>query len=125
MKLLGTLYKATACTHDAGKIEWAVTLDAGHDIYRGHFPGNPITPGVVMLQMVRELLQEHIGAALALDAASNIKYAQVLTPACSPVNITVDRIKQDDGAISCRAAFTSPATGDAFARMSLIFNIVK
>lgn len=38
-------------THvDDLKIEGRYRFDASHDFYRGHFPGQPVTPGVILLE---------------------------------------------------------------------------
>lgn len=38
------------------RFTFRVRLDAAHPIYAGHFPGNPVLPGVCTLQIVRECL---------------------------------------------------------------------
>ena len=37
-----------------GHYAFRVRLDASHPVYRGHFPGHPVLPGVCTLQLVRE-----------------------------------------------------------------------
>ena len=39
-----------------GHYAFRVRLDASHPVYRGHFPGHPVLPGVCTLQLVRECL---------------------------------------------------------------------
>ena len=41
-------------------IEAKIELNASHQIFDGHFPNNPITPGVIQLQIVKELLEFHL-----------------------------------------------------------------
>ena len=36
-----------------GHYAFRVRLDASHPVYRGHFPGHPVLPGVCTLQLVR------------------------------------------------------------------------
>ncbi|MDQ2972219.1 MAG: hydroxymyristoyl-ACP dehydratase [Rhodanobacteraceae bacterium] len=44
-------------------------IDAAHPTLPGHFPGNPIVPGVVLLQRVAAALSQWRGArVVALDA---------------------------------------------------------
>ena len=33
-----------------------IVFNAAHDIFKGHFPGQPVVPGVCMMEMVKELL---------------------------------------------------------------------
>ena len=36
-----------------GHYAFRVRLDASHQVFRGHFPGHPMLPGVCTLQLVR------------------------------------------------------------------------
>ena len=55
-------------------------------VYRGHFPGYPITPGVCMVQIALELIGEmayqvgHDGKGVRLVAAKNIKFTSPVFP---------------------------------------------
>ncbi len=64
---------------DGGFEEW-VKLNPSHVIYQVHFPGNPITPGVCILQMCQELLAVQYGKTLRMKSAKNIKFLNVLNP---------------------------------------------
>ena len=44
-----------------GHYAFRVRLDASHPVYRGHFPGHPVLPGVCTLQLVRECLHRGTG----------------------------------------------------------------
>jgi 3-hydroxyacyl-[acyl-carrier-protein] dehydratase len=55
-----------------------VLLNVSHEIYKVHFPGNPVTPGVCLLQIALELLNLKFQRKLRLVSARNIKYLKVL-----------------------------------------------
>lgn len=57
-----------------------VILNPGHFVYDAHFPGNPVTPGVYLLQMCKEILSEHMNKNLAMRWVKNVKFLQVLNP---------------------------------------------
>jgi 3-hydroxyacyl-[acyl-carrier-protein] dehydratase len=57
-----------------------ITLDAGHRIFDGHFPGQPVVPGVCMMQIVRELVEQSVGAPLQITTADNMKFLSILNP---------------------------------------------
>ena len=38
-----------------------LTLNAEHPIFKGHFPNNPVTPGVCMMQIVKNLTVQITG----------------------------------------------------------------
>lgn len=56
----------------------ALRIDAAHPALAGHFPGNPVVPGVVLLERVAAALRAWRGERVAkLDA----KFVQPLLPA--------------------------------------------
>lgn len=57
-----------------------IFLDPGHPIFDGHFPGNPITPGSVMVQIIKELVRDQLGRDLRLATARSIKFLDILVP---------------------------------------------
>ena len=41
---------------------WAeLYINATHKIFEGHFPNQPVVPGVCMMQMIKEILEQVIG----------------------------------------------------------------
>ena len=61
-----------------------ILLNKDHDIFKGHFPGNPVTPGVCMMQIIKELTEEFIGRKLFLKTASNVKFMAIINPFETP-----------------------------------------
>lgn len=61
-----------------------ISLNKDHDIFKGHFPGNPVTPGVCMMQIIKELTEEFIGSKLFLKTASNVKFMAIINPFETP-----------------------------------------
>ncbi|WP_084111121.1 3-hydroxyacyl-ACP dehydratase [Chryseobacterium taiwanense] len=61
-----------------------INLNKDHDIFKGHFPGNPVTPGVCMMQIVKELTEEFTGKKLFLKTASNVKFMAIINPFETP-----------------------------------------
>ena len=55
-----------------------ISLNKDHEIFKGHFPGNPVTPGVCMMQIVKELTEEFTGKKLFLKSASNVKFMAII-----------------------------------------------
>ena len=51
MTLKDNFYTICNATHDADNHVFEVKLNANHEIYAAHFPGNAITPGAWTLQM--------------------------------------------------------------------------
>ena len=76
--LQGILYE-TIVVDAAGA---TVRLLPESPVYRGHFPGYPITPGVCLVEIALELMEEMAGQAgkVRLVAAKNIKFTSPVLP---------------------------------------------
>lgn len=61
-----------------------LTLNARHEVFKGHFPGNPVTPGVGMMQIIKELTEEITEKKLFLTNASNVKFMALINPEVTP-----------------------------------------
>ena len=57
-----------------------VNLNAEHIIFKAHFPNNPITPGVCLLQITKELLEQHLHQKLFAKRIKNLKFLQPISP---------------------------------------------
>ena len=55
-------------------------LNAGHKIFDGHFPGKPVVPGVCLLQIVKESLENIIEKKTNLLKADEIKFLSIINP---------------------------------------------
>ena len=75
-----------------------VRLNANHDIFKGHFPQIPIVPGVCMMQMVKELLEDKTKTTLQLQSCANLKFLSVINPLENPeVQIDIKFSKVENG----------------------------
>lgn len=83
--LLKDFYSVQSLENTEGQKYTAhITLNAAHDVFKGHFPGNPVTPGVCMMQIIKELTQEITSASLTMKNASNIKFMALINPEETP-----------------------------------------
>ena len=76
--LQGILYE-TIAVDTAGA---TVRLLPESPVFKGHFPGYPITPGVCLVEIALELMEEMAGQAgkVRLVAAKNIKFTSPVLP---------------------------------------------
>lgn len=61
-------------------IEAEVRLNSNHEVFKGHFPGQPVLPGACMVQMLRAILEQAMQCEFKLSKASNIKFLSVVVP---------------------------------------------
>ncbi len=57
-----------------------IRTEADSRWYAGHFPGDPILPGIAQLQMVRELISGASQEKLSLAALSRVKFRKIVRP---------------------------------------------
>lgn len=97
-------------------IRATIRLNPDHAIFAGHFPGQPVVPGVCMLQIIRELLESALQRTIQLVKASNIKFLTVLTPtAHEVVGVHINFESSEDGILVSEATISSGA--DRFIRL--------
>lgn len=59
---------------------FSIELNGDHKIFEGHFPDNPITPGVVQMEIVKELMSKVTNSSLNLVTMGNCKFLAILNP---------------------------------------------
>jgi 3-hydroxyacyl-[acyl-carrier-protein] dehydratase len=73
-------YHLTSTIHQENTITVALELNIEHDIFKGHFPGQPVVPGACMLQMVKEVLSAGLNKDYRLEKADNLKFIAPVDP---------------------------------------------
>lgn len=101
---------------DAG-VRYTLRFNADHTIYKAHFPGEPITPGVCILQVGLDLLADAVDHALEVVNVKNVKFLSVLHPEVGAVTVEVQKIEINEGLVKAQLMFRTPDT--SIAKMSL------
>lgn len=66
------------------------TLLADCDVYRGHFPDNPVSPGVCNIEMIKECAMMLTGQRLVIKGIKQCRLTAVASPTvCPEVDVTV------------------------------------
>lgn len=66
-------------------------LKADCDVYRGHFPGKPVSPGVCNIEMIRECAEMLVGMDLKIDTIKQCRLTAVASPTvCPKVDVKVN-----------------------------------
>ncbi len=61
----------------------AIVLNIEHDIFKGHFPGNPVLPGVCQIEILSELISRYCKKTMALTKVKSIKFLTLVNPLTS------------------------------------------
>lgn len=70
---------------DDNTIKFKIELNPNHEIFEGHFPNNPIMPGVCMIQIIKELTEDFESKQLFLSKVSNVKFMAIINPFINPI----------------------------------------
>jgi 3-hydroxyacyl-[acyl-carrier-protein] dehydratase len=77
-----------------------ISINAAHPIFEGHFPGQPVVPGVCMIQMIKEIMESIEGKPLQLKKADQLKFLAIINPVENPlVNITFSIDHKEDNIV--------------------------
>ena len=110
--LKDSFYTISEITNDSFSLTASLQLREDHPLYQGHFPGQPVVPGVCMLQIVKELAAMATKKVLVLQRADTMKFLQQTDPRqTSVLRAELSYNNPDNGSIRVTAAFlkeTSP-----------------
>lgn len=88
--LAGNFYTIIAQQQpDQQAVHTTITWNGDHAIFKGHFPDQPVVPGVCMMQTIQELLSGVAGKKLLVKKAANMKFLNMIDPRQTP-QVTVE-----------------------------------
>lgn len=105
MVLQDNLFSIMSQAQEDGQSAFQVQIHKEWPIYKAHFPGHPITPGVCIVQMIQELLQAYLGREVSLRKAKTVKYTAIISPdEVSELSVSFPKIEQqEDGSLKVQA----------------------
>lgn len=99
-----SFFQFTVPQTDGNTSKTTITLNAGHQIFEGHFPGQPVVPGVCMMQMVKEVLENITGTKTQLLKAGDMKFLAILNPHVTPTaGLQITSIANNDDTLKVDA----------------------
>lgn len=78
--ILSNFYTVIHQQSDGNQLIAGITINPDHEIFKGHFPDQPVVPGVCMVEIVKELMELHFEQPLRVTKASQIKFLQLIVP---------------------------------------------
>ncbi|WP_456313763.1 hypothetical protein [Pseudomonas shirazensis] len=80
-----------------------ILVNEKHDVFKGHFPGNPIMPGVCMIQIIKELSEKITGATLMIQTLTNVKFMALINPEATPeLRLELDIVTTEDDLVKVK-----------------------
>lgn len=77
--LAGFYERISETMTDVGSVVRA-KLNAGHEVYQGHFPGKPVAPGATLTQMVLDEAMRLTNGEKRVTEFRQIKFLSVIDP---------------------------------------------
>ena len=63
-----------------GEIVASVAIDGNSPWFSGHFPDNPILPGIAQLKMVADLISKSVEGNMCLTGVTRVKFRKIVKP---------------------------------------------
>jgi 3-hydroxyacyl-[acyl-carrier-protein] dehydratase len=80
-----------------------ILVNEKHDVFKGHFPGNPIMPGVCMIQIIKEPTESITKSTLMIQTLSNVKFMALINPEATPeLRLELDVVISEDNLVKVK-----------------------
>ncbi|MCK4569170.1 MAG: 3-hydroxylacyl-ACP dehydratase, partial [Bacteroidales bacterium] len=77
---LQSLYTISEFNVKGNEFSAIITFDPSHEIFSGHFPEQPIVPGVCLIHIIKDIAIRIAEHEVVLSNGSNIKFLSVIDP---------------------------------------------
>lgn len=85
------------------KHTFTILVNEKHEVFKGHFPGNPIMPGVCMIQIIKELTEKITQQTLMIQTLSNVKFMALINPENTPeLRLELDIATTEDNLVKVK-----------------------
>lgn len=103
MSLLQDFYSVDDYTANSQTVLASISINKAHAIFQGHFPNQPVTPGVCMMQIIKELAEKWAECKLVLKTARNVKFMAIINPENnSNIQVQLD-VEEEDGLLAIKS----------------------
>lgn len=105
MILLNNFFTISEQAVSETDIKAELLIDTEHQIFTGHFPNQPVVPGVCMMQMIKEITELALEKQTNLIEAIELKFLAVINPQENNMVSAVIKYNTDeDGKIKINAS---------------------
>ncbi len=98
MKLENNYYELISMHSDGTSGVFHIALRPDCEVFRGHFPGNPVCPGVCNIQTIKECAERLTGQRLHIGSIRRCRLTAVATPAtCPELEVRINLLPTETG----------------------------
>ena len=109
---------------------FTIELNSSHFIYLAHFPEEPITPGVCIVQIGQELLELLLEEnclkkyRLEIKKVKNVKFLSVISPKNNTTIVyTMKKVEMSEDAMEVKAQIDVSFKDEIKAKISLVLSV--
>lgn len=126
MTLKNDFYELTATESSDSLPVYHIRLHPDNMIFKAHFPGEPVTPGVCLIQMGMELAEEYLQKKLRLRLLKNVKFLSVVSPLQTPTfSFRITKLTADPENSQYSLQMAADAEGTPLLKMSMICTVLQ
>jgi hypothetical protein len=130
MKLKNNLYKIISKEEVNSIFNYTVELNPSCVIYQAHFPGEPITPGVCIVQIGKEVIEDLLleqsseSRRLEIIKAKNMKFLSVISPNETPIlTYQIRKLGFSDDNMTIETQIVVNSDDKSMAKISLVMKL--
>lgn len=80
-----------------GSTTHEIELNINHSVFKGHFPEQPVLPGVCQIGIITDLLESTSDTSLELVQSKNIKFLKMIDPRIMKKLVIETKILENEG----------------------------
>lgn len=122
--ILQDFYQIINTERSEGKIRTQIRLNGNHAVYVAHFPEKPVTPGVCLIQICKDIVEKETGLRLSILKLKSVKFLQLIIPDQTPIVEVICSIKAENENYVVGVEFGN-GTDNVMAKMSMFFQPLK
>ena len=92
--LVENYYKINGIVKEGEVTIFQIALNPDCKVYEGHFPGEPVSPGVCNIRMIQECAEQVAGKPLFLSNLQQCRLTTLVTPLAHPEVEVIIRMEE-------------------------------
>jgi len=93
---INTFYKSSNSRKTENQIYTQVSFNLEHAIYKGHFPDNPVVPGIMQIEIIKHIFETEYSKSLQLKKVTSIKFLNIITPDVDHIEFNISYTLTDN-----------------------------
>lgn len=102
--LIKDFYRVVSIQNEETGYQAVIELNKEHAVFDGHFPDNPVMPGVCMIQIIKELVESTTRKILFMQQVSNVKFMALINPQVEQILVVNFSIEEQEDLLKVKSS---------------------